>query len=88
MKPNILNKLAGGGSNTMADWLANLNRQEEGESELAKLLMDEEGGSKGKAKSGILDKATSHIQLKQVWPQQNLGEDWADEEVEFKQLKF
>ena len=39
-------------------------------------------------KSGMLDKATSHIQQKQILPQKNLGEDWAEEEVEFKQLRF
>ena len=39
-------------------------------------------------KSGMLDKATTHILQKQVWPQKNLGEDWAEEEVEFKQLRF
>ena len=42
----------------------------------------------GKVRSGILDRATTNIQQKQVWPQQNLGEDWADEDVEFKQLRF
>ena len=48
-----------------------------------------EGDNKGgNVKSGILDKATTNIQQKQVWPQQNLGEDWADEDVEFKQMKF
>ena len=36
----------------------------------------------------MLDKATTSIQQKQVWPQQNLGEDWADEDVEFKQMQF
>ena len=36
----------------------------------------------------MLDKASTNIQQKQVWPQQNLGEDWADEEIEFKQLRF
>ena len=36
----------------------------------------------------MLDKATANIQQKQVWPQQNLGEDWVDEDVEFKQMKF
>ena len=45
-------------------------------------------GRQGKARSGILDRATTNIQDKQVWPQQNLGEDWADEDMEFKQIKF
>ena len=36
----------------------------------------------------MLDKATSNIQHKEVWPQKNLLEDWADEEVAFNQLQF
>ena len=93
LKPTLLNGILGGDgtSNTMAEWLANLNRQEEGESEISKLavLGDMDQGQKpGKNRSGILDKATTNIQQKQVWPQQNLGEDWADKEVEFKQMKF
>ena len=36
----------------------------------------------------MLDKSTTNIQCKEVWPQKNLGEDWAEEEIEFKQLKF
>ena len=36
----------------------------------------------------MLDKATTNIIRKEVWPQKNLGEDWAKEEIEFKQLKF
>ena len=55
----------------------------------AKLLGTGDGDPRAvKVKSGILDKATTNIQQKQVWPQQNLGEDWADEDVEFKQMKF
>ena len=78
----------------MAEWLANLNKQEEGESELIKSNMGTcEGGGGSckhiqKMKSRMLDKATTHIQQKQVWPQKNLGEDWAEDEVEFKQLWF
>ena len=70
----------------MADWLANLNKQEEGESDLAHYLVGEGDLTvrQGKTKSGILDRASTNIQQKQVWPQQNLGEDWADEEVDFK----
>ena len=91
LKPALINSLIGGDSSNMAEWLANLNRQEEGESEIAKMSLvgEEEGGQRSsKVRSGILDKATTNIQPKQVWPQQNLGEDWADEEVEFKQMKF
>ena len=75
----------------MAEWLASLNKQEEGESELYKIPFtgEEDTASKqSRAKSGILDRATTNIQQKQVWPQQNLGEDWADEDVEFKQMRF
>ena len=91
LKPNILSKMLQGDNTTMAKWLATLNKQEEGESELSRFPFpgEEEGNSKGaRVKSGILDKATANIQQKQVWPQQNLGEDWADEEVEFKQIRF
>ena len=64
----------------MTEWLVNLNRQEEGESELSRIpLFSEIEGRTGKVKSGVLDRATTNIQQKQVWPQQNLGEDWADE---------
>ena len=90
LKPNILKGLPTGGG-TMAEWLASLNKQEEGESELnqvASYLDDEGQGKPIKVRSGMLEKATTHIQQKQVWPQQNLGEDWADEDMEFKQLRF
>ena len=90
LKPAILNSLlTSEGGNSMAEWLANLNRQEEGESEISKLLLTGEGEPKGKkARSGILDKATTNIQERQVWPQQNLGEDWVDEDTKFKHMKF
>ena len=89
LKPNLLHGILGGEtSNTMADWLANLNKQEEGESDAIYLGEGESSAKQGKCKSGILERATSNIQDKQVWPQQNLAEDWADEDVEFKQMKF
>ena len=91
LKPHIINSLLtteGSNSNTMAEWLAGLNRQEEGESELSRLILAGDEDPRAVKKSGILDKATTNIQQKQVWPQQNLGEDWADEDVEFKQMKF
>ena len=83
----VLRGTTGAGS-SMADWLANLNRQEEGESDLTRIpFLGEEDGTKGnRGKSGILDRATTNIQQKQIWSQQNLGEDWADEDVEFKQM--
>ena len=80
-----------GAGGPMAEWLANLNRQEEGECELNKIpLLGEEDASsrQSRVRSGILDRATTNIQQRQVWPQQNLGEDWADEDVEFKQMRF
>ena len=89
LKPALINSwLNPESGNTMAEWLANLNRQDEGEFDLSKFHMSGEGEAKAVKKSGILDKATTNIQDKQVWPQQNLGEDWADEDVEFKQMKF
>ena len=36
----------------------------------------------------MLDKATANIVHKEVWPQKNLLEDWADEDIEFKHLQF
>ena len=36
----------------------------------------------------MLDKSTTNIQCKETWPQKNLGEEWEEEEVEFKQLRF
>ena len=91
LKPNILNRLLLSEPKGMAEWLANLNKQEEGEFDISRIPLLGEEDNQGKAvrvKSGILDKATTNIQQKQVWLQQNLGEDWADEEVEFKQMKF
>ena len=41
-----------------------------------------------KTRSGMLDKSSTNIRHKEVWPQKNLGEDWAEDEVEFKQLRF
>ena len=75
----------------MVEWLSNYNRQEEGESDINKYILkiEDDGNIRQvKVKLGILDRATTNIQQKQVWPQQNLGEDWADEDIEFKQLKY
>ena len=66
----------------MAEWLSMFNKQDQGE-----FNMDEEGKTKG-SRSGILDKATANILHKEVWPQKNLLEDWADEEISFSQLQF
>ena len=95
LKPDVLNKLTGDTNLSMAEWLASLNRQEEGESEISRLLnkVEEESNCRSecrhtKMKSGMLDKSTTNIRHKEVWPQKNLGEDWAEEEIKFKQLKF
>ena len=68
----------------MADWLAHLNREEAGEW----LCDDSDECKHKKVKSGMLDKTTTNIVHKEVWPQKNLLEDWADEEMEFRQLQF
>ena len=91
LDPSVLNRITSANSNTMADWLANLNKQEQGEFDPNRFnFPGEEETNKvaGSRKSGILEKAVTNIQQKQVWPQQNLGEDWADEGVEFKQMRF
>ena len=93
LKPSLLSSIIGEeGAPPMASWLANLNSQEEGESNFFRNshTCEGEGDCKhnSKTKSGMLDKATTQIQHKQVWPQKNLGKDWADEDVEFKQLRF
>ena len=67
----------------MADWLARFNKQDQGESRF-----DLDDNRNKSSKSGILDKATSNIQHKEVWPQKNPLEDWADEDVSFSQLQF
>ena len=69
-----------------ADWLTRHNRTEQGE--LLKLEGESTNTKNPKMKSGMLDRATSNIQQKQVWPQKNLMEDWADEDVEYKSLSF
>ena len=82
LRPPLLNSLTNTDGNCMAEWLVSLNKQEEGESDMAKLILSGEndlGARARKVRSGMLDKATTNIQQKQIWPQQNLGEDWADE---------
>ena len=94
LKADILSKLTGEGEFSMAEWLASLNKQEEGESDALKYLSKEDDVDcrsdckHAKFRSGMLDKSTTNIRHKEVWPQKNLGEDWAEEEMEFKQLKF
>ena len=90
LNPDILGRLnseAGIGGDT-SEWLANFNKAEEGES-LLKLGADGEGDCRHtKLRSGMLDKSTMNIKQKQVWPQKNLGEDWAEEEMDFKTHKI
>ena len=94
LRAEVLDKLTGGNEFSMVEWLASLNRQEEGELDVSKFLnRDDDLDCRQecrhtKMKSGMLDKSTTNIQCKEVWPQKNLGEDWAEEEMEFKQLKF
>ena len=95
LKPETIHKLTNGDEFSMAEWLASLNQQEEGESDVNRILnkIDEDSDCRqecahSKMKSGMLDKSTTNIRHKEVWPQKNLGEDWAEEEMEFKQLKF
>ena len=85
LKPEILKKLTNEQDEfSMADWLATLNKQDAGEWQCDEL--DE--CSHKKVKSGMLDRATSNIVHKEIWPQKNLLEDWADEDMEFKHLQF
>ena len=73
----------------MHEWLAQLNQQEEGEYLITSGVQEGDGEHRGgKLRSGMLDKSTTSIKQKQVWPQKNLGEDWAEDELEFKQLRF
>ena len=73
----------------MNEWLAQFNKDDEGESLLKFPLGEGEGECKhSKMKSGMLEKSTMNIRQKQVWPQKNLGEDWAEDELDFKQLRF
>ena len=84
LKPELLKQLTGESDGfSMADWLGKFNKQEQGECDLDPI----ERASRG-VKSGILDKATANIMKKETWPQKNLLEDWADENIEFKNLQF
>ena len=92
LKADMLERILQG-NNSMAEWLANLNKQEEGELNLGQSNFrcgesEESDCRHNKTKSGMLDRATTTVTHKQVWPQKNLGEDWAEEQVEFKNLRF
>ena len=85
MKPELLKRLMNEQDEfSMADWLATLNKEETGEW----TCDDVDDCKHKKVRSGMLDKATTNIVHKEVWPQKNLLEDWADEEMEFKNLQF
>ena len=97
LKPELLNKIIpeDTGPGSMAEWLASLNRQEEGESWLTHnrnkfdFRQETDSDTKGaKTRSGMLEKAANNIIRKEVWPQQNLGEDWAEDQVDYKHIKF
>ena len=85
LKPDLLKRLTNEQDEfSMADWLATLNKEETGE-----WACDEFDDCKHRAiKSGMLDKATANIVHKEIWPQKNLLEDWADEDMEFKHMQF
>ena len=84
LKPQLMKQLTGKEQDfNMAEWLAMFNK-DQGES---KHELDDEGRGKSN-RSGILDKATSNILHKEVWPQNNLLEDWADEYLSFNQMQF
>ena len=85
LKPELLKKLSGeSDSFNMTEWLANRNRHQS--EEVACEVNSED--CKHHKKSGMLERATTNIQQKQTWPQKNLLEDWADEDLEFKNLQF
>ena len=85
LKPELLKKLTGESDKFhMWEWLSSFNRHG---SEEAKCDICAED-CKHHKKSGMLDKATTNIQHKETWPQKNLLEDWADEDMEFKQMQF
>ena len=87
LKPDLLKRMLGESDQfNMAEWLARYNVQDIGES-FSDIQGDVEGGSK-KQKSGMLDKAGTSIHRKVIWAQKNLMEDWADEDVDFKQINF
>ena len=87
LKPDLLKKLSGESDTFhMAEWLAKKNRHFLAEEEMCDNTQEE--CKHHKKRSGMLDKATTNIQHKEIWPQKNLLEDWADEEMEFKHMQF
>ena len=89
LRPDLMDKINTPLGGDMSHWLAQYNRDDEGESLLRFSSGDSETECKHtKMKSGMLDKSTMNIRQKQVWPQKNLGEDWAEEDLHFKQIRF
>ena len=85
LKPELLKRITGESDKfNIGEWLAKLSSRSIDESKCENCNED----CKQHKKSGMLDKATTSIQIKQTWPQKNLTEDWADEEIEFKHLQF
>ena len=84
LKPQLLKRLTGETEDfSMPDWLGRFNKQEQGEwSDIS------DDPKQNKVRSGMLDRATADIQHKEIWPQKNLMEDYADEEVDFKQIAY
>ena len=85
LKPDLLKRLMNENEDfSMVEWLATLNKEEAGE-----CFSDQgEEGKNSRVRSGMLDKATTNILHKEVWPQKNLMEDWTDEDIDFKNLQF
>ena len=92
LKPELMGRILTENNTSMEDWLATLNRQEEGELEFTQSnYRCETDGAEckhTKTKSGMLDRATSTVIQKQIWPQKNLGEEWVEDEVDFKHIRF
>ena len=85
LKPELLRRLTNEPEEfSMPEWLATLNKEESGEW----TCDDFDECKHKKVKSGMLDRATANIFHKEVWPQRNLLEDWADKDIEFKHLQF
>ena len=85
LKPDILKRITGESDTfNMTEWLAKYNKQA-GEEEKCETCNEE---CKHHKKSGMLDKATTNIQHKETWPQKNLLEDWADEDMSFQTMQF
>ena len=87
LKPQLLKQLTG--ERKTSTWQAGCQDSTDTNKVSQNPILKTMGGVDSRSsKSGILDKATSNIQQKEVWPQKNLLEDWADEEISFNQMLF